>query len=53
MTDTPKLPQAGGTFIIGKDGKPRRESGTTGPLDPAHPDNQPAPAAPVSKEKTP
>ena len=49
-TDQPKLPQAGGSYVIDRKGALKRVEGTAGPLDAEHEDNKPTgtpPAAPA------
>lgn len=48
-TEQPKLPQAGGSYVIDRKGALKRVEGTAGPLDPDHEANKPAPeGAPVA-----
>lgn len=51
--EVPKIPQMGGSFVVGKDGKVVRQEFTLHPGDPEHEDNlraQPAPVETASKD---
>ena len=47
MTDHPKRPSEGGSYIVDAKGKLVRTEHTIGPLDPDHPDQKPKAQVPV------